>query len=185
MTHLRTTSVAFVVAMAVAPLAFAQSLGDVARKEEARRKTVTGSGKVYTNDQLRPGDTATPPPAPAPPAANAPSPSGGQGKGTEKAPEASAEKKDEAYWRARMAEARSGLERAKAFQEALQSQINAFSTDFAARDDPKQREAIGGKRQKSLAELDRVKKEIVEYEKQIRDIEEEARRAGVPPGWLR
>jgi hypothetical protein len=30
-----------------------------------------------------------------------------------------------------------------------------------------------------------VKAEIVNANKQIEDIEEEARRAGVPPGWLR
>ena len=31
----------------------------------------------------------------------------------------------------------------------------------------------------------RVKAEIVNAKKQIEDIEEEARKAGVPPGWLR
>jgi len=172
------------VALAVASLASAQSLGDVARKEEARRKAVTGSGKVYTNDHVRGSHAATQPPAPVPAQAE-PSPSGAQGKTEEKTAETSEPRKDEAYWRARISEARNGLERSKAFQEALQSQINGFSTDFAARDDPAQRQVIGSKRQKALSELDRVKKEIVDYEKQIRDIEEEARKAGVPPGWVR
>jgi len=36
-----------------------------------------------------------------------------------------------------------------------------------------------------LTELDRLKKQIVDDQKAITDIEEEARRAGVPPGWLR
>jgi hypothetical protein len=39
-----------------------QSLGDVARQEEQRRKAVQSSGKVYTNDNLRP----EPPPSAAP-----------------------------------------------------------------------------------------------------------------------
>jgi hypothetical protein len=53
------------------------------------------------------------------------------------------------------------------------------------RDDPAQRAVIADNRQKSLAELDRVKSEIEKNKKAIADIEEEARRAGVPPGWLR
>jgi hypothetical protein len=40
-------------------------------------------------------------------------------------------------------------------------------------------------RQRSLAELDRLKIEILQHTKAIADIQEEARRAGVPAGWLR
>src|SRR5687768_9306783 len=36
--------------------AYGQTLGDVARKEEVRRKTVAAPAKVYTNDNLRPSD---------------------------------------------------------------------------------------------------------------------------------
>jgi len=36
-----------------------------------------------------------------------------------------------------------------------------------------------------VQELERLKKEIQQQTKAIADIEEEARRAGVPPGWLR
>lgn len=186
MKHLTAMSAA-AAALALATAASAQSLGDIARKEEARRKTVAGSKKVYTNDHLRGADAATPPVAPPPAQAEA-SPSGAQAKGDEKPADpssASEPKKDEAYWRGRINEARTGLERARAFQEALQSQINGLSTDFLARDDPAQRAVIGNNRQKALAELERVKKEVVEYQKQIADIEEEARKARVPPGWLR
>ena len=77
------------------------------------------------------------------------------------------------------------IERSKAFADALQSQINGLTTDFAARDDPAQRNAVAANRQKALTELDRVKKEITENTKALADLSEEARRAGVPPGWLR
>ena len=40
-------------------------------------------------------------------------------------------------------------------------------------------------RQKALTELDRVKKEIQQHTKALADLQEEARKAGVPPGWLR
>jgi hypothetical protein len=44
---------------------------------------------------------------------------------------------------------------------------------------------VADNRQKALAELDRVKNDIVQQTKAIADIQSEARRAGVPPGWLR
>jgi ATP-dependent exoDNAse (exonuclease V) alpha subunit len=77
------------------------------------------------------------------------------------------------------------LSRAQVFGEALQSRINALTTDFVNRDDPSQRNAIAAERQKALAELDRVKQEIVDHQKAISTIQDEARRAGVPAGWVR
>jgi hypothetical protein len=84
-----------------------------------------------------------------------------------------------------MKDARDGLARSQTFAEALQSRINALSTDFVNRDDPAQRAVIETDRQKAIAELERVRKEIAQFQTSIADIEEEARRAGVPPGWLR
>ena len=172
---------AVVVTLALAASASAQSLGDVARKEEARRKKLSKAGKVYTNDDLQGVDAAAQPAAPAPDAAAAPA----QQKPEEKPNADQGPKKEEAYWRARIGEARNGLERAKTFRDALQSRINGLGADFAARDDPAQRSAISADRQKAMAELERVKKEIADFTKQISDIEDEARKAGVPPGWLR
>jgi hypothetical protein len=53
------------------------------------------------------------------------------------------------------------------------------------RDDPVQRSTIAAERQKALAEFDRVKQEIADQQKAITTIQDEARRAGVPPGWVR
>jgi hypothetical protein len=92
---------------------------------------------------------------------------------------------DEAFWRRRMAEARERLQRSKLFAEALQSRINALWADFTARDDPAQRAIIEANRQEALAELERVKADIERETRAIEELEEEARKAGVPPGWLR
>jgi hypothetical protein len=168
-------------------LVSAQSLGDVAKREEARRKQVKTPAKVYTNDDLR-GDTGAPAPAAqAPPASGAQAPppaADAQPKATDKAA-ADDPKKTEGYWKDRLAKARGDLDRAKTFAEALQSRINALTTDFAARSDPAQRAQIGNDRQKALAELDRVNKEIEANTKAVSDIQEEGRKAGVPAGWLR
>ena len=95
---------------------FCQTLGDVAKKEEARRKTVKTPGKVYTNESLHAEGEPPPPPATdasPTPATPAPAASGAQ------PPAADAAKKDEAYWKDRLAQARTALNRAsRSFQYA-------------------------------------------------------------------
>ena len=84
-----------------------------------------------------------------------------------------------------MTAARAAIERSRLFAESLQSRINALTTDFVNRDDPAQRAKIETDRKAALAELDRVKKEMETQQKEIAAVEDEARRAGVPSGWLR
>ena len=67
----------------------------------------------------------------------------------------------------------------------MQSRINALTTDFVNRDDPAQRAGLERDRQKAVGELSRLKQQVEDGRKAIADLEEEARRAGVPPGWLR
>jgi hypothetical protein len=174
----------------------AQGLASVAKKEEERRKAVS-SGKVYKNGDLKSDITSSPPPPPAgnaspqapATAATAPGAPAASTGSAASAPPANGSKpdgvKDEAYWRARITTARSALERSRIFADALQSRLNALTTDKISRDDPAQRGQLELEHQRALAELDRVKKEITEQTKAIADIEEEARRANVPPGWLR
>lgn len=168
-----------------------QSLADLAKKEQDRRKTTTAKPaekKVYTNKDL----TAAAPPPPAP-AATQPNPNAAGGPpqtnpGQAQNPrgqQPAGEVKDEAWWRNRMTAARTELSRNEIFLEALQSRVNALNTDFVNRDDPAQRQVIANDRQRALAEMERVRGEIEKLKKQIAEIEEEARQAGVPPGWLR
>lgn len=172
----------FTLLLAWAASAGAQSLADVARREEARRKQIKKPSRVITNKDLRPSETPPPPPASAPAQAAAPEAT------TPAEPEVSEEEKrqkDEETWRQRMTAARQELERSQMYLDALQSKINALWADFTARDDPAQRGKIQTERQKALAEFDRVKGEITANKKAVDDLEEEARKAGVPPGWLR
>ena len=173
-------------------MAHAQSLGDVAKKEEERRKAVKSSGKVYTNDDLRkypvgpvplpPGEgesAATGPGAPGDPVAAA------KAQGGIPAPEKVEETRDETYWKKRITDARERLRRSEAFLEAMQTRVNSLTSDFYARDDPAQRNVIWSQRTAALEEMERLTQEIADLKKSITDIEEEARREGVPPGWLR
>ena len=177
--------------------ASAQSVAEIARREAARRKTVAKPATVVTNDRLRPAPAGVPPitnpePAPTAPAGAQATPAPQTSPGTAGAPPTAVpppnpdeDPKAAQYWQKRIATARDGLSRAQTFAEALQSRINALSTDFVNRDDPAQRGVIASDRDKALAELERVKGEIQEYQKSIAAIQEEGRRAGVPAGWLR
>jgi hypothetical protein len=183
----------------MATTADAQSLADIARKERERRKDIAKPAKVYTNRDLAEVQPMASVPAMAAPgdagaSAAGPAPAGAipgtvdEGVRPDGPTEPSDEEKraaEESQWRARMAQARDKLERSKMFAEALQTRANSLWADFTARDDPAQRSVIETDRQKTLAELDRVKGEIETETKAIADLEEEARRAGVPPGWLR
>jgi hypothetical protein len=155
-----------------------QSLGNVAKETEAQRKTVKSTGKVYTNDTLK-SAPAPSQPAPTTPAAE-PSASGGAD-----AKKAEPVKADEATWRERIKTERDALARAESFATALQSQINGLYGEFTACQAPPQCNEVSAKRQKAIAELERVKKEIETHTKAIADIQEEARKAGVPAGWVR
>ena len=178
---------AFAVALLCAGAASAQTpaLGDVARKEAERRKGQSSAGKVYTNKDLPPA--AQKPAASAAPDGQVPLAADPVAAATEQKPEEKPqdEPKNEAWWKNRMAAAREELRRNEVFAEALQSRINALSRDFVNRDNPVHRANIGKERTEALNELARVKQEIERSRKQIQDIEEEARTAGIPPGWVR
>jgi hypothetical protein len=77
------------------------------------------------------------------------------------------------------------LARDQDYADAMQTRINSLTTDFVNRDDPAQRAVIEANRNKSIAELARLTKSIQDDKKALADFLEEARRAGIPPGWLR
>ena len=150
-------------------LGSAQSLADVARKEEARRQTIKEPSKTYTNKDLGgSGDIAVlpaPAPAPATPA------------GTSTEPETTAKPKeparDQAYWSNRMKGLNGQLDRDQTLLAALETRVNSLNTDFVNRDDPAQRGVIEGNRKKTLAELTSLKQQVEADKKAIADLEEE------------
>jgi hypothetical protein len=169
-------------------------LGEVARKEAERRKTAK-TGKTYTNDSVKPDPSSAAVPAASgattreTPTENAPASSSAPDAKSETPPQVSSDpaqrKAEEAQWREKIKGAREALERAKSFADALQSKINALNTDFVNRDDPAQRAKIAQDRDKALADMGQAKKEIEQHTKAIAKIQEDARRAGVPAGWVR
>ncbi len=175
----------------------AQSLGEVARKAQEQSKTQNGKGTVYTNDDLqpvtRPASSSTAPTAsgqtPAGPTATPPSQSGTAGPSGDAADDdegpGTGDARGEAYWRQRMQTEREALSRAETFAAALQSQINGLWAEFTACDAPPQCNKASEDRQKAMAELERVQGEVKTHTANISKIQEEARRANVPAGWVR
>ena len=164
------------------------SLADIAAKEKARRASLAETSKVYTNDDLRGGlrlttgrtisdvdttssaarDTAATPPDDPPIGA-----------------EADPSARDEEYWRERIVSARDDKRRAELMAAALQNRIDGLWAEFTARDNPLQRAELEQNRSDAIQELERTKAEVGRLDQEIRDIEDEARRSRVPPGWLR
>jgi hypothetical protein len=160
----------------------AQSLGDLAKKEAERRKASQPAAKTYTNEDLK----KLPPPV-----------TGAQEEPTKVddvakpvAPKGEAVKdgepvKDEKYWRGRMTSAKEEVRRNEMFRDALNTRIGQLAADIYGQDDAFRRIQLTDDKQKAVTELARVTSEIEKSTKQVGDIEDEARRAGVPPGWLR
>jgi hypothetical protein len=162
-------------------------LAEVAKTEEARRRGVKKPAKVYTNSSLGPAATAAAPVAPSAETNEATPGNASAGAPAPAAPAGAAApaKQDQAYWQDRIKQARDQVRRSQLFADSLQTRINSLTTDFVNRDNPVEKAKIEQDRKSALAELDRVKKEIEDQNKAIATIEDEARRAGVPPGWLR
>ena len=182
-------ALALALAAAGAP---AQSLIEVARQEKTRREAIAPEdrSRVYTNDDLRDSGGLTIgalPAVGAAPSADAGSGRAGHGVGGGEAaagPEAG-ESLDENAWRTRLTAARQARARAGLMASAVQNRADGLWAQFTAMDDPARRREVRRQRNEALAELKRTQAETERLEQEIRDVREEARRAGVPPGWLR
>jgi hypothetical protein len=157
------------------------SLGDAAQREALRRQFLPQAAQTVSNANLPPARPAPEAPVAAPPttagedAAIAPPP--------DQPADLSAH--DEKWWHDRINTARDAVDHDQMAVDALQSQINALTRDFINRDDPGQKSQLEIQRNKALAELDRAQKQLATDTALVATIMDEARRAGVPPGWLR
>lgn len=183
--------------------AHAQSLADLARQEEARRQAVSVPARVFTSKDVPavalPVPAAVPAPgtpdAPAQPEAPATAPPAAEtvsappaAPSEEPAPAAappSSDTRDETYWRTLHADARAALERTEATLRAFEQQYEALAARFVALGDASERAQVVADMEKAQSEIGRLQQEYIAQAQQVTAIEEQARRAGVPPGWIR
>ena len=160
---------------------YGQSLADVAAAAEAaRRKAAAGPVKTYTNDDLSGTSSTGAAPAAVAPAKSADAPAK---KDEAKAPVD--EKKTEKYWKDRASSLESSLARNKILLDALQSQVNGLNAEYLSKDDPGQRALLEKKIQTASSEMQRVQQEIEKQKQSQGELQDEARKAGVPSGWIR
>lgn len=160
-----------------------QSLADVARNTEAARNASAGRprAKVYTNKDLSAVDHV--PPAPTAPkssrtASEAARPASSDG---QRLPDV----KSEAYWRDRMRPLRERLDNARAMADGtkrraetlMRSADRCFMIGVVCAD---YTESL-----RLTEEHKTLVAEVARAQQDVAALEEEARRAGVPPGWLR
>ncbi len=157
------------------------SLGEAAQKEAMRRQMLPKSKVSLNSSHLKPDVPVTSlPPAstqPASSAAAAAKPATGDG------PES--HKTDDAWWRKRIADARTAVDRDQAAAEALQTHINALQRDVVNVDDPLKQAKLREDLNASLLQLERAKTKVVDDQAYIKQIQDEARRLDVPAGWVR
>ena len=164
------------------------SIGDLARREALRRQMMPKSTHTLVTEDLPGGMeppvsipvSTTPPGEDVAAAAAAKTEAGAAAGGA-----VDQGTHDEKWWRSQMSQAREALDRDRMLADSVQGRINSLTTDFVNRDDPAQRAVVEINRQKALEELDRLRKQITADEKTIADIQMDAHKQGIPPGWIR
>jgi hypothetical protein len=211
-------SLASLAILLIGGVAFAQSLGELAEQERAKRKK-TGA-KAYTNEDLdagkapspSPSPSATPGPAPSPspsprrrpefrvpPAPKAPGETGGKSQPSEREspssegdtsrPDARGQGQNEEYWRgqreAREKAVKAAEDQIKAIEQRmaeLGSDLNPNAADVMDPDRLRKRDA---ELRAKADELVQAKDALAKARQDLANLDDEARLAGVPPGWLR
>jgi hypothetical protein len=91
----------------------------------------------------------------------------------------------EEYWREAMTKARAAVANARKEHDRLQGEMNRNRVDFTAIDDPAARALVHERIEELFSELSLAEQALADAEQSLRDLEEDARRSGVLPGWLR
>jgi hypothetical protein len=200
---MRGWSWAIALVLVLAPVAGAQSLGEAAAREKAKRdkRGKATPAPSYTDSDLKDpskpdkdkekdggeNTTATPPGA-----TNTGSGEGGSrpaSTATEGAsgyaPSVSAG--DEAIWRARAHDQREAIRSAEKAIQAAQDRLNALMSDrdVTMTQDPNRLQTVEAQKNEARAAIDAGRLGLAEAQKGLQDLEAEARRNNVPPGWLR
>jgi hypothetical protein len=92
---------------------------------------------------------------------------------------------EEASWRGRAAAARDAVATNEAAVAKLQDEAGRLANRILLSTDTNEILRLRAEQQKVQASLDAARNELEASRKAVDDLQEEARRAGVPPGWVR
>jgi hypothetical protein len=165
------------------------SFADAARREALRRQLTPKPTRQLTNLNLPPGAIITEATLAAAEAERAAASTASDAAATDATKPATPATPDgthdEQWWRDRTTAARNKLQDDQNLVVALQSRISALTADFTSRDDPAQRAQVADDRQKAVDQLARLQKQIDQDQKDIAALQDDARKQGVPPAWVR
>lgn len=173
--------------LATAGITSAQSLGELAQKEKERRKAAAGAGsQSYTNDDLPKGKPAS-----------SPSPAPGKGAATPRpgAPPPAATSDlaaSESSWRQQAQSARDAITAAEQGVAQAEKALGSVRTGVSQplpSDGLRQTPPNGMLKEPSHEDAERnlaaARAALAQAKAAFADLEERARRASIPPGWLR
>ena len=162
-------------------------VADAARKARAEQKATPKPKKVFTNDDI---PSAAPPPPPAPASADATNKPGTQAQGNDKSEkelnDPSNDPKNEAYWHKRAKKLRAKLATAEQELDVLQRELNKDELQYYP--DPQkalQQQYSRSDISEKTAKVTAKKAEVESLKQQVADLEDEVRKAGGDPGWVR
>jgi len=175
---------------------FAQSLGELAKKEKERREKLKAQGKTITDvdtAKFKGGAISTAAgtpaaaPAEAPPDAKVP-PEGNPKTGAEAASGDEAvdlQGRPESFWRQTLGDAREKVTALENEANVLVLRFTDLQNRFYREDNGFRQQQIQQEMQKTLYEQDLNRQELAKARQQLQDLETEARKSGALPGWLK
>jgi hypothetical protein len=174
-------------------LAPTTNLADISRREAVRRQLTPHASRSLTDLDVQSMPSRPLPTVPALQASGEAAAGAGDAKAEKETKDKDvkegakkeSETHDETYWRDRIDSSRKALERDRLLVDSLQSRVNALTADWSARDDPAQRADLWAQRGRTLEELEKMKQQVLDDQKNIDNVQEDGRREGVPPAWIR
>jgi len=171
------------------PLSGAVDLVAMKKKEDERRKQIAKSRIAVTDANVNSISAGKKKYGFVQMESDEPLPEEGAVEGEAAAPAVAGGKVDEtkqpSYWRDKQAELEERIATLKAEIEAGQSELNKLWSDFYIRNIPAEQQAIREQISNLNAQIEQKKVFVADTESQLEELLERARKAGVPPGWLR
>ncbi len=159
---------------------FAQSaLVELSKREKERRRKIKKPSVVITNETLRKMGSFTPSlqvKGSAAEASSAPA----------RATSPQEEKySDPNYWKTMKANIMRQIRELEEKIKKLRSEVNFLSTQFLLEERPFERNNVKSRLEEAKGLLNQALQQLKEKKKELEKLYREARRRGVPPGWLR
>jgi predicted nucleic acid-binding Zn-ribbon protein len=187
---------AFVLLVAVPVVVGAQSLGEVAKRQEEKKKkkSTQPPSKVYTEEDLkkaRESGSGTVNVLPEIGSSSSPAaserPSGSEGGPARGENSVNAGPHDESSWRAEAGRRRDAVKVADSRVQMLEAQVAGLRSDMSPTNtqDPNRLQNQDRELRQALDNLEAARRELDTARQSLANLDDEARRAGVPPGWVR